>query len=113
MSWACCGAADSFCAPAEYVGCFKARDNTEGHLRLRTHRWYDPHHELFEGDASHYAEGAFYVVPGPVIEGIVKSGLVVRQGGPNEGNCPALSPCIQAEGVGRRADQLGSACAQM
>ena len=55
-------------------------------MRLRTHRWYDPHHDLMEGDASHYAEGPFYVLPGPVINGIVRSGLTVRMGGPNEGD---------------------------
>ncbi|KAK9834060.1 hypothetical protein WJX81_006707 [Elliptochloris bilobata] len=69
---------------AEYIGCFKVRDNSENRLRLRTHRWYDPHHELFEGDASFYAEGPFYVLPGPTIDGIVRSGLTVRMGGPNE-----------------------------
>lgn len=101
-------------ARAEYVGCFKARDNTEGHLRLRTHRWYDPHHELFEGDASHYAEGSFYVVPGHVIEGIVKSGLIVRRGGPNEGDRPTLFTRHARRGFcGRCADVPGGAPAQM
>ena len=76
---------------AEYVGCFKVRDNSENRLRLRTHRWYDPHHELLEGDASYYAEGPFYVLPGPVIDGIARSGLTVRMGGPNEGARPAPS----------------------
>ena len=75
---------------AEYIGCFKVRDNSESRLRLRTHRWYDPHHQLFEGDASHYAEGPFYVLPGATIEGIVRSGLTVRMGGPNEGERPPM-----------------------
>ena len=70
---------------AEYIGCFKPRDNADNRLRLRTHRWYDPHHELFEGDSSRYAEGPFYVIQGSVIDGLVRSGLTVRMGGPNEG----------------------------
>ena len=79
-------------AHAEYIGCFKVRDNSENRLRLRTHRWYDPHHDLMEGDASHYAEGPFYVLPGPVVDGIVRSGLTVRMGGPNEGDLPPAFP---------------------
>lgn len=73
---------------AEYVGCFKVRDNADNRLRSRTHRWYDPHHELFDGDGSRYAEGPFYVIDGRLIDGIVRSGLTVRMGGPNEGTPP-------------------------
>ncbi|KAK9908931.1 hypothetical protein WJX75_004855 [Coccomyxa subellipsoidea] len=69
---------------AEYIGCFKVRDNADNRLRLRTHRWYDPHHELFDGDGSRYAEGPFYVIEGHLIDGIVRSGLTLRMGGPNE-----------------------------
>lgn len=61
------------------------RDNADNRLRLRTHRWYDPHHELFDGDGSRYAEGPFYVIEGHLIDGIVRSGLTLRMGGPNEG----------------------------
>ena len=75
---------------AEYVGCFKPRDNADNRLRLRTHRWYDPHHELFEGDSSRYAEGPFYVIQGSIIDGLVRSGLTVRMGGPNEGKLTFL-----------------------
>lgn len=67
------------------MGCFKVRDNADNRLRLRTHRWYDPHHELFDGDGSRYAEGPFYVIEGHLIDGIVRSGLTLRMGGPNEG----------------------------
>lgn len=70
---------------ADYIGCFKPRDNADNRLRLRTHRWYDPHYELFEGDSSRYAEGPFYVIQGGIIDGLVRSGLTVRMGGPNEG----------------------------
>ena len=61
------------------------RDNADNRLRLRTHRWYDPHYQLLEGDSSKYAEGPFYVIRGDIIDGIVRSGLTVRMGGPNEG----------------------------
>ena len=61
------------------------RDNADNRLRLRTHRWYDPHYQLLEGDSSKYAEGPFYVIKGDIIDGIVRSGLTVRMGGPNEG----------------------------
>jgi galactosylxylosylprotein 3-beta-galactosyltransferase len=76
--------------PAEYIGCFKTRDNADNRLRLRTHRWYDPHYKLFEGDSSRYAEGPFYVIHGHIVDGIVRSGLAVRMGGPNEGSTYAL-----------------------
>ena len=79
---------------ADYVGCFKLRDNADNRLRLRTHRWYDPHHELFEGDSSRYAEGPFYVIQGDLIDGIVRSGLTVRMGGPNEGGLISLGVLI-------------------
>ncbi len=82
---------DIHCVNAEYVGCFKVRDNADNRLRLRTHRWYDPHHELFDGDGSRYAEGPFYVIEGHLIDGIVRSGLTLRMGGPNEGNCSIQS----------------------
>jgi hypothetical protein len=78
-------------AHAEYIGCFKPRDNADNRLRLRTHRWYDPHHQLLEGDSSMYAEGPFYVLHGDVMEGIVQSGLTVRMGGPNEGDAHDLT----------------------
>ena len=73
---------------ADYIGCFKPRDNADNRLRLRTHRWYDPHWELFEGDSSKYAEGPFYIIHGSIIDGLVRSGLTVRMGGPNEGQPP-------------------------
>lgn len=73
---------------ADYIGCFKPRDNADNRLRLRTHRWYDPHWELFEGDSSKYAEGPFYIIHGSIIDGLVRSGLTVRMGGPNEGQLP-------------------------
>ena len=76
----------ALCRLAEYIGCFKMRDNADNRLRLQTHRWYDPHYRLLEGDSSMYAEGPFYVVHGDIIEGIVQSGLTVRMGGPNEGD---------------------------
>ena len=40
-----------------------------------------------------YAEGPFYVIHGSIIDGLVRSGLTVRMGGPNEGRlpvCPSL-----------------------
>ena len=82
---------------AEYIGCFKPRDNADNRLRLRTHRWYDPHHELFEGDSSRYAEGPFYVIQGSVIDGLVRSGLTVRMGGPNEGKLTSLLQNLTAQ----------------
>lgn len=45
-------------------------------------RWYDPHHLIFVGDDSRYAEGPFYALHGRVIRGILRSGLVPRLGGP-------------------------------
>ena len=70
---------------ADYIGCFKPRDNADNRLRLQNHRWYDPHWQLFEGDGSMYAEGPFYIIHGSIIDGLVRSGLTVRMGGPNEG----------------------------
>ena len=82
---------------AEYIGCFKPRDNADNRLRLRTHRWYDPHHELFEGDSSRYAEGPFYVIQGSIIDGLVRSGLTVRMGGPNEGKLTSRLKLLQIQ----------------
>lgn len=50
-------------------------------MKMRDHRWYDPHHEVMEGDSTYYAEGAFYAVSGRVVDGIVRSGLIPRLGG--------------------------------
>jgi hypothetical protein len=55
---------------------------------MRDHRWYDPHHEVMEGDNTYYAEGAFYAVSGRLTDGIINSGLIPRLGG-SEGNSPA------------------------
>ena len=74
------------------------RDNADNRLRLRTHRWYDPHYQLLEGDSSKYAEGPFYVIRGDIIDGIVRSGLTVRMGGPNEG-APVEPGCLRAGGI--------------
>ena len=73
---------------AEYVGCFKIRNAVDARLAQRSHRWYDPHHKVFLGDDTRYAEGPFYVIHGRVIEGIVRSGLLPRAGGP-EGAHPS------------------------
>jgi hypothetical protein len=64
-------------------------------MKMRDHRWYDPHHEVMDGDSTYYAEGAFYAVSGRLIDGIVRSGLVPRLGG-SEGmflhlSCPKPS----------------------
>ena len=67
---------------AEYVGCFKIRNAADERLAQRSHRWYDPHHKVFLGDDTRYAEGPFYVIQGRVIEGIMRSGLLPRAGGP-------------------------------
>jgi len=40
-----------------------------------------------------YAEGPFYIIQGSIIDGLVRSGLTVRMGGPNEGKLP-LSPTM-------------------
>ena len=53
---------------AEYIGCFKIRN--------------DPHHMIFVGDDSRYAEGPFYAVRAALISGILRSGLTPRMGGP-------------------------------
>ncbi|KAK9840978.1 hypothetical protein WJX81_003632 [Elliptochloris bilobata] len=69
---------------AEYVGCFKIRNAADERLAQRSHRWYDPHHKVFLGDDTRYAEGPFYVIHGRVIEGIMRSGLLPRAGGPED-----------------------------
>ncbi len=81
---------------ADYIGCFKPRDNADNRLRLQNHRWYDPHWQLFEGDGSMYAEGPFYIIHGSIVDGLVRSGLTVRMGGPNEGQSPMrpITPLI-------------------
>lgn len=71
---------------AEYVGCFKIRNAVDARLAQRSHRWYDPHHKVFLGDDTRYAEGPFYVIHGRVIEGIMRSGLLPRAGGPEGAN---------------------------
>lgn len=38
-----------------------------------------------------YAEGPFYIIHGSIIDGLVRSGLTVRMGGPNEGR-PLTQP---------------------
>ncbi len=69
------------------MGCFKIRNAADERLAQRSHRWYDPHHKVFLGDDTRYAEGPFYVIQGRVIEGIMRSGLLPRAGGP-EGTRP-------------------------
>ena len=73
-------------ACAEYVGCFKIRNAVDARLAQRSHRWYDPHHKVFLGDDTRYAEGPFYVIHGRIIEGIMRSGLLPRAGGPEGAN---------------------------
>jgi hypothetical protein len=93
---------------AEYIGCFKTRHINMSFEGNREHRWYDPHHQIFLGDDSRYAEGPFYAVHARVIGGILRSGLMPRLGGP-EGACPshchsrrldlgASSPSLEAAG---------------
>lgn len=91
--WCCpCEWEISPCAAgAEYVGCFKIRNAADERLAQRSHRWYDPHHKVFLGDDTRYAEGPFYVIHGRVIEGVMRSGLLPRAGGP-EGT--RLSPAL-------------------
>ena len=76
------------------MGCFKIRNAVDARLAQRSHRWYDPHHKVFLGDDTRYAEGPFYVIHGRVIEGIMRSGLLPRAGGP-EGAAPTrLEPSV-------------------
>ena len=79
---------------AEYVGCFKIRNAVDARLAQRSHRWYDPHHKVFLGDDTRYAEGPFYVIHGRVIEGIMRSGLLPRAGGPEGAHPSRLEPCF-------------------
>lgn len=64
-------------------------------MKMRDHRWYDPHHEVMDGDSTYYAEGAFYAVSGRIVDGIVRSGLIPRLGG-SEGANAALHIPSQA-----------------
>ena len=77
---------------AEYVGCFLRRNAESKLLKMRDHRWYDPHHEVMEGDNTYYAEGAFYAVSGRLTDGIIKSGLTPRLGGSEGMQSPLLMP---------------------
>jgi hypothetical protein len=76
---------------------------------MRDHRWYDPHHEVMEGDNTYYAEGAFYAVSGRLTDGIINSGLIPRLGG-SEGNSPAALSQILGDfislGLGRESDYV-------
>lgn len=67
---------------AEYIGCFKIRNVADTRQADPSHRWYDPHHLVFLGDDSRYAEGPFYALRGSIIRGILRSGLAPRLGGP-------------------------------
>ena len=67
---------------AEYIGCFKIRNVADERMTIRGYRWYDPHHMIFVGDDSRYAEGPFYAVRAALISGILRSGLTPRMGGP-------------------------------
>ena len=72
----------SFLLFAEYIGCFKIRNVADERMTVRGYRWYDPHHMIFFGDDSRYAEGPFYAVRAALISGILRSGLTPRMGGP-------------------------------
>ena len=74
---------------AEYIGCFKIRNVADVRSTMRTERWYDPHHMVFVGDDSRYAEGPFYALRAPIISGILRSGLSPRLGGPEGVNSSA------------------------
>lgn len=67
---------------AEYIGCFKIRNVADERQADPSHRWYDPHHMIFLGDDSRYAEGPFYALRGGIIRGVLRSGLNPRLGGP-------------------------------
>ena len=76
------------------MGCFKIRNAVDARLAQRSHRWYDPHHKVFLGDDTRYAEGPFYVIHGRVIEGIMRSGLLPRAGGPEGANPSQHRACV-------------------
>ena len=67
---------------AEYIGCFKIRNIADARQTIRGERWYDPHHMIFVGDDSRYAEGPFYALRQSIVSGILRSGLSPRLGGP-------------------------------
>ncbi|KAK9905686.1 hypothetical protein WJX75_004632 [Coccomyxa subellipsoidea] len=69
---------------AEYIGCFKIRNVADTRQADPSHRWYDPHHMIFLGDDSRYAEGPFYALRGSIIRGVLRSGLTPRLGGPED-----------------------------
>ncbi|CAL5227119.1 g10028 [Coccomyxa viridis] len=75
---------------AEYIGCFKIRNVADARSTMRTERWYDPHHMVFVGDDSRYAEGPFYALRAPIISGILRSGLSPRLGGPEDSMVGAM-----------------------
>lgn len=74
---------------AEYIGCFKIRNVADTLQADPSHRWYDPHHMIFLGDDSRYAEGPFYALRGSIIRGVLRSGLIPRLGGPEGVHTPA------------------------
>ncbi|CAK0758913.1 hypothetical protein CVIRNUC_002657 [Coccomyxa viridis] len=75
---------------AEYIGCFKIRNVADERMTVRGYRWYDPHHMIFVGDDSRYAEGPFYAVRAALISGILRSGLTPRMGGPEDSMVGAM-----------------------
>ena len=78
---------------AEYIGCFKIRNVADDRQTMRTERWYDPHHMVFVGDDSRYAEGPFYALAAPIISGILRSGLSPRLGGPEGEDFLGFTDC--------------------
>ncbi len=78
---------------AEYIGCFKIRNVNDTSNSDPSNRWYDPHHLIFVGDDSRYAEGPFYALSAHVISGIIRSGLTPRLGGPEGEASAAKYPC--------------------
>ncbi len=64
-----------------YIGCMQQRNNRLAMTLSPEDPLYDPHHAIYDGDATYAADTGFLAVEGRVIDGLLHSGLSLRIGG--------------------------------